>query len=187
VVVQLEQDLELEEDLGGPPPLLVTSGSGAVPPRKSGAGKRASAAASGGLDVALDPLYAGADRLAPDIDYGRAGMDPRKAPPRPTPRARVRPLADLPAERVRYKRSYWPWLLPGLALVLLGYLFWKPSGPSLPQPQSPSPSQSQGAAQEQTSLGSATADADLKQRRLLVKGRRQNPGQEPPHMRDVVF
>lgn len=142
-------------------------------------GSRKSAPAQGGgLELALDPLYAGADQQAPEIDYGRAKLSPRKPqqPSAPRPRA-SRPLAELPRQRVRYKRSFWPWLLPAVALILLGYVLWKPSLGSL----------SDAETQARSVFSSGVADSGLKQLRLQVKGRRQNPGQAPPHMRDVVF
>jgi hypothetical protein len=60
---------------------------------------------------------------------------------------------------------------------LLGYLFWK----------SPTSSAPESEDKERAALGSRAADSGLKQLRLLVKARRENPGKAPPHMRDVVF
>jgi hypothetical protein len=147
--------------------------------RKSGKKPSAAAAAGGGLDVALDPLYVGADQAAPDIDFDRMPASARKAQSqaKPAQRPRAKPRAELPQQRVRYKRNFWPWVLPAVALFLLGYMFWQPSLGSLPE----------SGSQVGSAVAKGAADTGLGRVRLQVKARRERPGQAPPHMRDVVF
>jgi hypothetical protein len=68
-------------------------------------------------------------------------------------------------------------LLPAAALLLLGYMLWKPSLGSL----------SESGSEAGSSLAKGAADSGLTHVRLLVKARRENPSKAPPHMRDVVF
>jgi hypothetical protein len=153
--------------------------------RSSGAGrnrksaKQASPNRAAALDVALDPLYAGAEQAAPEIDYGPAGPSVRKAQPQagPAPRARRRPRPESPQPRTAYKRSFFPWLLPVAALLLVGYMLWKPSVGAL----------SASGSEAGSSLAKGAADSGLTYVRLLVKARRESPAKAPPHMRDVVF
>ncbi len=160
-------------------------------PRASGGGrprKGAGKPAAQGLDVALDPLYAGADRAAPELDLDVAPAAARRAPARTPARssrtgARVRAAA--PRARPRYRRSLGPWLLPLIALALVGYLMWKPSEhlPSAPAAADADRPIARGASQ----LARGAADSALSNMHLRAKGRRENPAQAPPHMRDVVF
>jgi serine/threonine protein kinase len=143
--------------------------------------KQASQSRNNGLDQALDPLYAGAEQAAPDIDYDRAGPSARKlqqqAQPALTSRARRRPRPESPRPRTAYKRSFFPWLLPVAALLLLGYITWKPSLGSL----------SESGSDAGSSLAKGAADSGVTRLHMLVKARRESPAKAPPHMRDVVF
>jgi serine/threonine protein kinase len=169
------------------------AGGSPARPRKSGA--KRNAAASGGLDVALDPLYAGADQLAPELDLDAAAQSARKPAAPAHIQARVQRVSakakgrTKPASRPRYKRSYGPWLLPFVAVALLGYMYLKGSSaaPSHALPGSAPPGSLPQAEAGQSDFARRAAGVGLVNLHLDAKGRRQNPGQAPAHMRDVVF
>jgi hypothetical protein len=137
---------------------------------------------------ALDPLYAGAGAAAPDIDYERvravgAVTGPsRKAQVGMQERRPSRPRGA-PPEKVRYRRRWGHWVLPLLAVGLVGYLVSKPALRATPRTSPP--------GQHSAAIGSAVARAAsqgaLGDLPLPTKGRRKDPGSAPPHMRDVVF
>jgi hypothetical protein len=105
--------------------------------------------------------------------------------------------------RPRYRRKYGAWLLPIAALVLGWYVWTRPAtqtgragaydrnaAASGLQPES---ADLQGGAQAviQAARNATSSDspaaATRPPRSGAGKGRRANPGQAPPHMRDVVF
>jgi serine/threonine protein kinase len=181
-----------------------TTGAGAPRRNKNGGGRAAAEAAEPALDVALDPLYAGSGQAAPDIDYDRVGAAGKKlqapaqarspAQAQRSRAARTRPrAADLPHARVRGRSSWGAWLLPAIALLLLGYFWYRPAGSSLPSAAAGDGADLQRGAASSDAAGSSAhllnqgADADLRQMRLQTKSRRAQPGLAAPHMRDVVF
>ncbi|MFI5306070.1 MAG: protein kinase [Polyangiales bacterium] len=148
--------------------------------RKSTPKATASTKVSG--EDALDPLYAGSANAALDIDYDRAGPGARKQPPGRPSQARAQRgagpgRARTAQPKVRYKRSYGPWILPIVALLMLGYFVWKPSPRSLA-----------GAAETGRSrISQELSSSSVGNLHLSPKARREKPGEAPPHMRDVVF
>jgi serine/threonine-protein kinase len=162
---------------------------------RASSGKVKAPAAAPVLDDALDPLYSGAEQAAPDIDYDRAGLSAKKPAPasarEPTGRAVAaprtparKPLNPPPRERVRSRGSWAAWFLPIVALLLLGYVLYRPSAGSLVQAV-------QAGAGSRPELGAVlsrgAADSDLRDVRMRQKSRRAQPGLAAPHMRDVVF
>jgi hypothetical protein len=88
-----------------------------------------------------------------------------------------------PPGKVRYRRKWGHWVLPLLAVGLVGYLVSKPALRATPR-TSP-------AGEHTAAIGSAAARAAsrgaLDDLRLPSKSRRKDPGSAPAHMRDVVF
>jgi len=151
---------------------------------------------------AFDPLYAGVDQAAPDIDYERVRGGPRKSqtqaqPQAPAPeRARGRARSTPRQQRPRHRPRFWPYVLPVVALVLAYYAWTKPP---VGAERSSAHALARGAAASHAiggaeSAGRAAVDRagdaaepDLTPIRGASRGRRANPGRAPAHLRDVVF
>ena len=148
---------------------------------------------------ALDPLYAGADAGAMEIDYDRVRPGAGSAGGPPHPAAQPRRTAKRPRsvkrvpgrDGVTHRRSIMPWLLPMLALVLLGYLMMKPSPQVGARGRGADPFPASGAAggvhTAMRGASSAVADSEFRSVRLRSKQRRTGLRDTPPHMRDVRF
>ena len=161
---------------------------------------RKTPAAKVSAEQALDPLYAGAEQAAPDIDYDRvhAVTGPsRKAQvgmqERGPLRRRGAPLPQA-SGRVRLRGSWVGWVLPVLAIGLIAYLMAKPAVRATPKARpGTSATQAVGAAASQSAaaVGSTVArvasQGALEDLRLPTRVRRKEPGSAPVHMRDVVF
>jgi tRNA A-37 threonylcarbamoyl transferase component Bud32 len=154
--------------------------------RKNG-GKPALEAQGPGLELALDPLYAGSAAAMPDIDYDRVGPSAKK--PAPQVGMRARPSRSRPQSaarpRVRTRRRWGAYVLPAIALLLLAYLMNRPPANSLPP--APVADTAGGAESNAGGIANSTADSGLRSLHVPTKSRRDHPGNAPPHMRDVVF
>jgi hypothetical protein len=164
-------------------------------PRKAHAPGNAGA----GADT-FDPLYAGVDQAAPDIDYERVRGALRKSQTQaqaPAPeRARSRARSTPRQQRPRYRSRFWPYLLPAVALVV-GYYAWTkpPLGALGPSAHALAPGVAASHARDQGDRAGAAAgdragdaaEPGFKPIRAASKGRRANPGRAPAHLRDVVF
>jgi serine/threonine-protein kinase len=151
---------------------------------------------------AMDPLYAGVDQAALDIDYERvrgAARTSQAQPQAQTPapqRTRRRAGSTPGRQRTRYRPRIWAYVLPALALVLAYYALTKPSlgedgpsahalAPGLAADHAAQPVEPAGAAAGE---GIASpAEPGVRPIRGVGKGRRANPGRAPAHLRDVVF
>jgi eukaryotic-like serine/threonine-protein kinase len=145
---------------------------------------------------ALDPLYVGADQAAPEIDYDRVHVKPRKAqiraqtgaaplqvqqPAAQRAQTRPRPLPrEARAARPRRDIVWRAWLLPALAIALLAYAFLTPGSDS-PEVAGAAPGHGESP------VARHNMDSALRRMRLAVKTRRSNPGKLLPHLRDVEF
>jgi hypothetical protein len=141
------------------------------------------------VETSLDPLYAGADMAAPEIDYERG----RVAAPR-------RPVAvgtGLPADRRRERgsrpkvivsRRWGHLVLPIVALAIVAYVLMEPPlEGGMPEGGLAAPGDASAAARDGSPLAAAAADPALSGIRRVDKARRSNPGALPPHLRDVSF
>ena len=159
----------------------------ATPARAAAGGTRpakaAAAAAGASMPDMLNPLYQGKDLPALDIDYARVRSDrgthdrplTPDATPRPArPQAKARPTAKVPARetptpqpapRPKAKSGATLWLLALAALALAAYILARP-----------------GADDAPSEIRPTGPDA-----RPLVKNRRANLKDVPPHLRDVRF
>ena len=139
---------------------------------------------------ALDPLYAGVDQAAPEIDYERVRSAGRKPAPQPAARAkgkspRSKPKQVAGSSSLGFARALKPWILPLAAVVLAGYALGLPP---LRAARGARPiAGSAASAPTGPSMFGGGADPGLKRLRLQLKGRRANPGKAPAHLRDVVF
>jgi serine/threonine protein kinase len=142
---------------------------------------------------ALDPLYAGADQAAPEIDFERVRIDTQKAlPPRAQATAAQLGQASSPAGKQR-GRQHSPdpapaargvaWRTWAVALIIAGAVAYYLAASGLASPAAP------GAPGDPTAtpVTSQGVDADLRKMRLPVKARRHKPGHMLPHLRDVEF
>ena len=180
--------LELEPASHGTAPAL--RGGASVESRPKGKARKAKPQQLS-AEQALDPLYAGSDQLAPDIDYDRVNaataFSSRKAQASANQdqqrKGQSRARVQVARPKVRYRRSWGHWVLPLMAAALVGYLVLKPALRAAPSGEAAGPSAA--------GLGSAAArvisDRALGELRAQAKARRASPGSAPPHMRDVVF
>jgi eukaryotic-like serine/threonine-protein kinase len=143
---------------------------------------------------ALDPLYAGADQAAPEIDFERIRSHTKKATV-----VRVQPTAAQAGQapsRVGNQGGKPPgpdsatsspgvarrtWVLSLIAVAAVGLAYVAAGG--LGSPAEPGVAADPRGTPE-TSSG---VDEDLRKLRLEVKARRHNPGHMLPHLRDVEF
>jgi hypothetical protein len=104
-----------------PPP------TGGLPPRASKPRARAEAPPRADFDDLMNPLYAGQDRAAPELDYGRmkAPSPPRKTRGDRAIAAAGRAQGPTPSRRrsfVLLRPALGAWLLPIAALIGVAYL-----------------------------------------------------------------
>jgi serine/threonine-protein kinase len=120
----------------------------------------------------FDALYGSNEGGSVDLDYDRIRAADRRVKPRQRPIRRVPGRAEITP-----RRSYGAYVLPLIALALLGWFMLRPSlGGVL------------GGEGARISLGGGSlADSDFKSMRVRTPQRRSDPRSAPVHMRDVVF
>jgi len=184
--------LSLPPPRGASPALL--SLPPAPPPASAARGGRKSSAKAKSTEPdaaqALDPLYAGSNMAAPDIDYGRAQVAPPQRRPVAVgmPADRRRSAQRVAQPKVRYKARWGHWVLPIVALALGAYVFMEPPlQGTRPPPGALGATGGPGASGGGSAVSNALADPALQGLRHVAKARRANPGAAPPHLRDVLF